>query len=88
MLLCLMVINEHYILLMHNRMDGIKFIVSQARSIYQYNSLRTRILKCNADIFFNRQCLIKNIVPNYANISDHIKSCVYHTEEKRPKHVV
>ena len=38
----------------HNGMEGIKFVGSQAKSIYQYKSLRSKILKCNADIFFNK----------------------------------
>jgi len=30
--------------------------------------LKIKVLKCNADIFFNKQCLFKKIVPKYANI--------------------
>ena len=47
-----------------------KFIASQARSIYHYHykKLKIKVLKCNADIYFNKQCLAKKIVPNYANI--------------------
>ena len=47
-------------------MEGIKFIASQAKSIHYYKSLRSKILKCNANIFFNKQCLAKSITPNYA----------------------
>ena len=35
-------------------MEGIKFLASQAISIYHYKSIRAKILKCNADIFFNK----------------------------------
>jgi len=51
-------------------METIKFKLkaSQARSIYQYKKLKIKLLNCNADIFFNKQCLTKKIVPNYANI--------------------
>jgi hypothetical protein len=49
-------------------MDIIKFIAGQANSIYQYKNVRTKILKCCADISFNLQCLIKKVVPNYAKI--------------------
>jgi hypothetical protein len=49
----------------------VKFVASQARSIYQYKSIRTKILKCNAEIFFNRQCLAKNVSPN-----EFIKDCL------------
>jgi len=38
-------------------MENIKIIASQTRSIYQYKSVRNKILKCNADILFNKQCL-------------------------------
>jgi hypothetical protein len=51
-----------------NGMAPIKFIGSQAHSIRQYKNVRTKVLKCRADIFFNRQCLARKITPNYANI--------------------
>ena len=34
-----------------------KFIASQTRSIYHYKKLKIKVLKCNADIYFNKQCL-------------------------------
>jgi len=46
----------------------LKLKSSQARSIYHYKRLKIKVLKCTADIFFNKQCLIKKIVPTYANI--------------------
>jgi hypothetical protein len=49
-------------------MASIKFIAGQARSINQYKNLRTKIMKFCANIYFNRQCLKKEIVPKYANI--------------------
>jgi len=49
-------------------MASIKFTVSQAKSINQYKNLRTKIMKCCANIYFNRQCLKKEIDPKYANI--------------------
>jgi hypothetical protein len=36
-------------------MEGTKFLASQAKSIYRYKGLRSKILKCNADIFFNKK---------------------------------
>ena len=47
---------------------SVKFIASQARSLYQHKKLNVKVLKCCADIFFNRQYLTKKIIPNYANI--------------------
>ena len=50
-------------------MASVNFMASQARSIYQYKNLRVKVLKCCADIFFDRQCLPKKkIVLNYANV--------------------
>ena len=51
-----------------NGMASIKFIASQARTIFQYKNTRTKILKCCANIYFNKRCLIKKFVPGYANI--------------------
>jgi len=64
-------------------MESIKFLASQAKSIYQYKSLRFKILKCNADIFFNRQCLAKNMIPKYANVKVPVTSkAAYITQKK------
>jgi hypothetical protein len=52
----------------HNGLNNIRFIVSQAKHIYRYKSLKTKILKCNANIFFNKQYLNKNVTPKYADI--------------------
>jgi hypothetical protein len=49
-------------------MEGTKFLASQAKSIYHYKSIRYKVLKCNADIFLNKQYLAENIIPKYANI--------------------
>ena len=55
-------------------MISLKFIASQARSIYQYKNLKIKVLKCCSDISFNSQCLTKKIVPNYANVNVPITS--------------
>jgi len=49
-------------------MTSIKFIVSQPECISQYKNLRINVLKCCANIYFNRQCLKQGIVPKYANV--------------------
>jgi len=46
-------------------MENIKFIVGQTSSINRYKNTRSKLLKC-ANIYFNRQCLAKKIIPNYA----------------------
>ena len=52
----------------HNGMASVKLIASQARTIFQYKNTRIKVLKCCVDIYFNKQCLNKRIVPSYANI--------------------
>jgi hypothetical protein len=49
-------------------MEHIKFIASQAQSIFQYKNVKTKLLKCCADISFNKQCLHHKVTPNYAKI--------------------
>ena len=41
---------------------------SQARSIYQYKNLRLKLMNCNANIYFNKQCLVHKVTPTYAKI--------------------
>jgi len=56
---------------------------SQACSIYHYKKLKIKVLKYNANIFFNKQCLTKKIIPNYANIKVPIPSpATYKTQNK------
>jgi len=49
-------------------MAPFKFLASQAHSINQYKNIRTNVLKCCANVYFNRQCLAKKIVPKYTKV--------------------
>ena len=49
-------------------MVSIKLIASQARCINQYKNLRVKVLKYCAYIYFNRQCLKRDITPKHASI--------------------
>jgi len=49
-------------------MAPIKVLASQAQSINLYKNIRIKVMKCCTNIYFNRQCLIKKVVPKYANI--------------------
>jgi hypothetical protein len=46
----------------------VKFIASQATSIYKYKNLRLKLLNCNANIYYNKQCLAHGVTPAYAKI--------------------
>ena len=50
------------ILIQHNGMDHIKLIACQAYSINLYRNIRTKIMKCCANKYFNQQCLTSNVV--------------------------
>ena len=52
----------------HIGMSFTKFMDCQAPCISHYKNLRTKIMKCCANIYFNRQCLKNEVVPKYANI--------------------
>jgi hypothetical protein len=41
---------------------------SQTKSIYQFLNSKRKLLRCNANIRFNRTCLKAAIVPKYAQI--------------------
>ena len=46
----------------------VKVNASQATSIYKYKNLRQKLLKCNANIHFNKQCLGQKVIPTYAKL--------------------
>jgi len=52
----------------HNRVENPQFRIhaSQEHSINQYKKWKIMVLKCNADIFFNKKCLAEKITPPYA----------------------
>jgi len=56
------------IIMEHIGTSKVKLIASQARTVNLYKNLRSKLLKCCANIYFNKQCLGKKIVPKYVNI--------------------
>jgi len=40
-------------------MTNVKFVARQANSIKLYKNCRFKLLKCCANIYFNKQCLLK-----------------------------
>jgi len=44
------------------------FIASQAKSIYLYKNIRSKLLKCCVSIYFNKQCLAKKVILKYTKI--------------------
>ena len=49
-------------------MTNVKLLGCQAYSISQYKNLRSKLLKCCAEIYFNKQCLNKKVIPKHASI--------------------
>jgi hypothetical protein len=45
----------------------------QAIIIHKYRSLRTKLMKCNANIYFNKQCLNHKVIPANEMRSDKFK---------------
>ena len=50
-------------------MAPIKILAYQAQSINNYKNIRAKVLKCCANIIFNRESLSKKVIPKYANIT-------------------
>jgi len=57
-----------YKLLQHIGMSNYKLLASQAQLINRYKNTRSKLQKCSANIYFNKQCLVKQITPTYVNI--------------------
>jgi hypothetical protein len=49
-------------------MAPIKLLASKAHSFNTYKNLRTKVMKCCANIYFSRQYHNKKVVSKYANI--------------------
>ena len=49
-------------------MENIKFRAGQGKSINLYKNRRFKLLKSCTNIYFNKQCLSKTVIPSYANI--------------------
>ena len=43
-------------------------IASQAQLVNQYKNIRSKLQKCCANIYFNKHCITKKIIPKYVNI--------------------
>jgi hypothetical protein len=60
-------------------MAHLKIVNTSRGHIHEYENTTRKLYNCNANIYFNRQCLQKKLIPNYAN-EDGLK--------QRPKYVV
>jgi len=45
-----------------------RFAANQAKCIYLYKYLRTKVERCCANIYFNQQHLKQGVIPKYAQI--------------------
>ena len=50
-------------------MSSIKFVLaSQARYINRYKNIKRELLRCCANLYFNKQCLKCDLIPKYTKI--------------------
>jgi hypothetical protein len=49
-------------------MERIKLLDCQAKSINTYKNTKTKLLKCCANIYFNKKCFKNRIIPKYPQI--------------------
>jgi hypothetical protein len=53
--------------LMHNEKAAVtNCVTSQFYSNSRYKNLKWKILKCNSNIYFKKQCVNKRLIPKYA----------------------
>ena len=66
-------------------MTHLKIVKASLGSIHKYQNLKRRLYNCNANIYFNRQCLKRELTPNYANIKiPNTSPARKHTQQKIP----
>jgi hypothetical protein len=41
---------------------------TEAKNMHRYTNIKRKLLRTNAWIWFNKQCQIKGLIPNYAHI--------------------
>jgi hypothetical protein len=64
-------------------MTNLKIVNASLGPIRKYKNLKRRLYNCNASIYFNKQCLKKQLTPNYANIKIPNTSPAHrHTQQK------
>jgi len=66
-------------------MTHLKVINASWGSIHTHENLKRKLYKCNANIYFNQQCLKKQLIPTYAKIKVPNTSPAHkYTERKIP----
>ena len=49
-------------------MNKLKIVNASRGFVHQYKNVKRKLLSCNADIYFNQQCLRKKLTPKFARI--------------------
>jgi len=49
-------------------MNKLKIVNASRVFVHQYENVKRKLLSCDADIYFNQQCLRKKLTPNFARI--------------------
>jgi hypothetical protein len=49
-------------------MNKLKIINANQGTICKYENTRRKLLTCNADIYFNKPCIMKRIIPKFAKM--------------------
>jgi NADPH-dependent glutamate synthase beta subunit-like oxidoreductase len=45
-----------------------KVNASHAKTIIAYKNLKTKLMKCNTNVYFNKQCLDQKMIPTFARM--------------------
>jgi len=55
-------------------MNHLKIINASPGPVHEYENVTRTLFNCNANIYFNRQCHQKRLIPNFAKIKIPIRS--------------
>jgi len=55
-------------------MNHLKIVNASRGIIHQYENVKRKLFNCNANIYFNRQCHRKGLIPNFSKIKIPISS--------------
>jgi hypothetical protein len=84
--LCLNIFYLYFTILYNtSAMSQLNVIKASQGCIHKYEKLKRKLYSCNANIYFNRQCLHKQWIPNHLRITDLNTSPAYkYTQHKVP----
>jgi hypothetical protein len=68
-------------------MNHLKIINASRGLVHGYENVNRKLFNCNANIYFNRQCHQKRLIPNFAKIKIPTNSPVAKSTQRKTKNL-